>query len=370
MTKKKTKDFKKAALIMAGGTATALWPRSTKDNPKLLTYILGEGSMIQNTVVRLLPYFDLSDIYIVTNDRIKEQVIEQLPAIAEENIISEPFGRGTAPCVALAVTYISEKYDDDSVIMAFPSDHYIENVREFHDSLILAADVAYNKKGIVTLGINPSRPETEYGYIQVKDKSFKPEEVIDENVRYSTTFAEKPDSATAQRFMDSGDFVWNSGIFVWRKDVILNAFKKYLPEHYRFFKILKKQVGKDFFKETLKDIYYQIDNDSLDYAILEKADNVFVVRSTFTWSDLGSWDEIHRIVFKDARNNYVEGNVAAVNIHNCLISSHDRFIGIAGVKDLVIIDSEDSLLVCRRDHEEDVQDIIDYMKRKQITHYM
>ncbi|MCK5740585.1 MAG: mannose-1-phosphate guanylyltransferase, partial [Chlorobi bacterium] len=185
MTKEKTKDFKKAALIMAGGTATALWPRSTDDNPKLLTYILGEGSMIQNTVMRLLPYFDLSDIYIVTNDRIKEQVIEQLPAIAEENIISEPFGRGTAPCVALGVTYISEKYDDDSVIMVFPSDHHIENVREFHDSLMLAADVAYNKKGIVTLGINPSRPETGYGYIQVKDKSFKPEEVIDESVRYS-----------------------------------------------------------------------------------------------------------------------------------------------------------------------------------------
>jgi len=273
-------------------------------------------------------------------------------------------------CLALTATAISGQCDDDTILFAFPSDHVIFNVREFQQSLETACNVAYETKGIVTIGITPTRPEPSFGYIQVNDNDDGIEDFYEQGVRRTTTFAEKPDTATAERFIETGDFLWNSGIFVWRNDTFWQAFEKYLPEHHRLFKLLNKHIGKYSFKGVVEYIYRQMEAVSVDYAILEKADNVFVVESTFSWSDLGTWDELLRLSMKDARNNLIEGDVIAINTTNCMVSANNRLIGIVGTSDLIVIDSEDALMICRRGHSEDVRELVDFMKRKQIKMFL
>jgi mannose-1-phosphate guanylyltransferase len=362
--------MKKIAVVMAGGSGPKFWPRSTEKKPKQFLHLIGEGTMIQNTVFRLLPIFAPEDIYIVTYQSLAEIAEDQLPNIPKENIIVEPFGRNTAPCIALTATALSERIDPDTVMMVFPSDHVIFNVREFHQSLEIAANIASERNDIVTIGITPTRPVSAFGYIQVREGAGDLGKYYETGVHFTNTFAEKPDLATAKRFIDSGDFLWNSGIFVWKVETFWNAFELYLPEHAHLFKLLNKHIGKYSFKGVVEYIYRQMESVSVDYAILEKANNVLVVESTFSWSDLGNWDELFRLSLKDARNNFVEGDVIAINSTNCFISSNNRFVGAIGVNDLIVIDSEDSLLICRRGSSEDVNELVDYMKRKQIKMFL
>ena len=360
----------KVAIIMAGGTNWNLWPRSLDKTLKQFIRLIGEGTMIQNTFQRLLPVFKLDNIFVVTSENCEELVKNQLPYLPLENIILEPFGRNTAPCIALAASVIERKFPGNVVMMAFPADHSIENVREFHDSLEIAAEIADKTKAIVTIGITPSRPETGFGYVQIIENDEEIKSFYDMGVRKSAAFAEKPDIDTAKRFMESGDFLWNSGIFVWNIETFWEAFHKFLPEHDLFFNLLKKNIGKKIYHNVLNDIYRQMEARSIDYAILEKAKNVYVVESTFSWSDLGNWDELYRLSFKDARNNFVEGNVVTINSSNCLISAEDKLVGIVGVDNLIIVDTPDSLLICKRGASEQTMEIVDYLKRKNITSHL
>ncbi len=355
---------------MAGGSGDKLWPRSTELSPKHFRHFIGDGSLIKNTYNRLVKIFDKEDIYIVTKKELKYNVMQELEDFPDENIILEPFGLNTAPCLCLASTILHKEYTEDTVLYAFPSDHIIGNFEEFVESLALAGNVAYSRKGIVTLGVTPTRPETNYGYVQIDDDKDDLNGYYDLGVRYSKTFAEKPDISTAKRFIESNDFLWNSGIFVWRLDTFWNSIKKFLPDHYKLFDIIKKNVGQKYFYQIADEIYQQIEAASVDYAILEKADNVYVVKSTFSWSDLGNWDELYRLLMKDARNNFIEGNVVALETTNCFVSSRDKMIGIVGVENLIVIEDEKSIIICERGKSEKVKDIVDYLKRKHINNYL
>jgi mannose-1-phosphate guanylyltransferase len=362
--------MKKIAIIMAGGMGERFWPRSTEKKPKQFLHLIGEGTMIQNTVMRLMPLFKPEEIFIVALESVAEIIYDQLPAIPKENVILEPFLKNTAPCIALTCTQLSDVIDDDTVIHALPADHVIHNVREFHQSLELAAKVASDRDGIVIIGVMPTRPEPNYGYVQIRNDHMDLADLYEKGVRYSTTFAEKPDVETALRFINSGDFLWNSGIFTMKAGIFWDSLEKYLPEHFRLFKVMRKDFGKANFKNSKKNLYMQMQSESMDYGILEKADNVYVIESSFTWSDLGTWDELYRLSMKDARNNIIEGDVIPINTSNCLIISNGRLIGTAGIEDLIIIDSEKSLLVCKKGKSDSVTEIVDFMKRKNINKFL
>ena len=362
--------MKKIAIIMAGGMGERFWPRSTEKKPKQFLHMIGEGTMIQNTVMRLMPLFKPEEIFIVALENVAEIIYDQLPAIPRENVILEPFLKNTAPCIALTCTQLSNVIDDDTVIHALPADHVIHNVREFHQSLELAATVATSKDGIVIIGVMPTRPEPQYGYVQIKSREGDLGELYDKGVRYSRTYAEKPDVETALRFINSGDFLWNSGIFTMKAGIFWNSLEKHLPEHYRLFKVMQKDFGKDSFDLAKKDMYMQMQSESIDYGILEKANNVYVIESSFTWSDLGTWDELYRLSMKDARNNIIEGDVIPIKTSNCLIISNGRLIGTVGIEDLVIIDSEKALLVCKKGKTDAVTEVVDFMKRKNINKFL
>ncbi|MCX6156309.1 MAG: sugar phosphate nucleotidyltransferase [Candidatus Kapabacteria bacterium] len=364
-----TDNKNKVAIIMAGGLGARLWPKSTEKNPKQFVYLLDEGTMIQNTVDRLLGFFDPEDIYIVCTSLHHTLLTEQVSKLAHENIIIEPFGRNTASCIALTAVLLGKKYSPNTVIFSFPSDHVIYNKGEFYQSLETAFNTAYQADRIVTIGIQPSRPETGYGYIQIKNDEIPDSELHSQGVRATTTFAEKPDIATAQRFIESGDFLWNSGICIWSFSTFWSALDKYMKEISIYFRQLESSIGKESFNKEIEIIYRQIPDISIDFGILEKADNVFVVQSSFRWSDVGNWDEVYRLSMKDARNNVIIGDVISVNNNNCFVSASERIIGIVGVKDLIVIDSEDSLLVCKRGHSEEVKSITDYMRRKHINKF-
>jgi mannose-1-phosphate guanylyltransferase len=370
MTENKLNDIKKIAVIMAGGVGDALWPRSTSHAPKQFSHFIGDGTMIQNTIDRLLPIIDLDDIYIVTDKSLYDVARLQLPDFNNENIIIEPFGKHTAPCLGMAATVLHQKLTDDTIMLAFPSDHIIANIREFHESLETAIEFAYLQKAIVTIGITPTRPVSNFGYVQIREDKDELGDFYEQNVRLTSAFAEKPDLETAKRFVDSGDFLWNSGIFIWRIDTFWEAVKKYLPDHNRLFGIMKKHVGKAFFEGIVEEIYRQMHAESVDFAILEKADNVYVIKSKFSWSDLNNWDEVFRLQMKDARNNFIEGSVIPINIRNCYVSSRDKLISIIGVEDLIVVEDENAIIICRKEKSDDIKEIVDFMQRKHITPYL
>lgn len=358
--------MEKVAIIMAGGMGTKFWPKSIESKPKQFTHMIGEGTLLQNTYNRLLSYFGKENIFIVLSYNHRDFAINQIPGINTDNLIYEPFGRHTAPCTALSLNYLLQKgYSDDTLMAVFPSDHIISNLGEFYHSLDIAFDAAEQNDSILTIGVEPTRPDTQFGYIQV-DYS----ENVNNPLSYCMTFAEKPDVATAGRFIESGDFLWNSGIFIWKIKVVKDAFEKYLPDYSEKFKSLHINYGRESFVEDLKYLYMQINSMSLDYGIMEKADNVYCVRATFAWSDLGNWDELYRLQMKDAHNNVIMGDVVSVDNHNSFIISEGKMIGIVGMDDVIVIDTKEALLICKKGQSEHVQDIVDFMRRKHIHKYL
>ena len=342
-------------VIMAGGVGSRFWPRSKEKTPKQLLKIFGDETLIQQTVNRVKGLVSEKNIFVITNKVQKEKVIEQLPQIPSENIIAEPFGKNTAPCIGLSAVLIKEK-SKDAVIITLPADHYIQDEKEFRRTIKTAAKFAYSSGGLVTIGINPTKPETGYGYIQVDDT------VEGEEIYRVTTFAEKPNFSTAKRFMSSGDFMWNSGMFIWRADVILNEIDKYLLDLSDGLKELEKSVGKSNFEKSLSKVYGQLKSISIDYGVMEKSPNVFLVKGNFAWSDVGSWDAVYDLSEKDEDGNALVGDVYAEGSHNSFIYSKKKFTAAVGVDNIIVIDTDDALLVCNRNNAQDVKDLVDYLK--------
>lgn len=343
------------AVIMAGGVGSRFWPRSKEKKPKQLLQIFGKNTMIQDTVNRLEGIVKKENILIITNRTQKPMVKQQLPDIPVENIIDEPFGKNTAPCIGLA-SVIVQKRNPDAVMVVLPADHLIPDTEKFQSTILTAAKFASSKNSLCTIGIQPSRPETGYGYIQISENS------ASENVYKVLTFAEKPNKATAERFVDAGDFFWNAGMFIWKVDFIINEIRKYMPELYEGILEIKEVIGTEKFSETLIQVYGQLKSISIDYGIMEKSNSVYLIKGIFDWNDVGSWEAVYQLSPKDKLNNFISGNIYTEKTSDSYIFSDGKFTAVIGAQNLIVIDTPESLLICNRENAQDVKLVVDHLK--------
>ncbi len=351
------------AVIMAGGVGSRFWPRSKEKTPKQLLKIFGENTMIQSTVERLSGIVKNENIFVITNKIQKPEIKKQLPQIPKENIIEEPFGRNTAACIGLASILIESK-SKDAITIVLPADHIIKDKDEFHRVISNAADYAERSDGLITIGITPTRPETGYGYIQIDENH------VTDNIFKVYTFAEKPNYATAVRFVESGDFLWNSGMFIWRTQSILDEIRNYMPDLYEGLEKIKLEIGTPKYSSTLNQVYGQLRNISIDYGIMEKSQRVFLTKGNFSWSDVGSWEEVYQLSEKNNDGNAVDGNIFIDKTIDSYIYSPGKFSAVIGVDNLIIINTEDALLVCRRDNSQDVKKVVDYLKINKLSDHL
>lgn len=357
------------AVIMAGGVGSRFWPRSREKSPKQLLEIIGRGTMIQNTLARITDIIPATNTYVVTNKVQKSKVVKQLPQIPEEQILVEPLGRNTAPCIGLASLFIQRR-DPNAVMVVLPADHVMKNEEEFRRVLLLASEVAAESGSLVTIGIKPDRPETGYGYIQVIDDHDTENPFFSRGAFRVKTFAEKPNHETALKFLHSGDFLWNSGMFVWRVDAIMNEIERLLPEMFSELKKIGEAIDTREYDHILDTVYRIIRSISIDYGVMEKARSVFVIKGDFGWSDVGSWDEVYRISGKDDEGNVITGRTYLQETKNSIIYANDKFVATIGVEDLIVIVAENAVLVCKRGQSQDVKEVVDFLRRKQHNDFL
>ncbi|HTP80132.1 MAG TPA: mannose-1-phosphate guanylyltransferase [Bacteroidota bacterium] len=356
------------AVIMAGGTGTRFWPRSKERSPKQFLEIVGEGTMIQNTLARIAPLVPPKRCLVVTNALQSEVVKTQLPELPVENILTEPFGRNTAPCIGLAAKWI-QRINPNAVMVVLPADHLVRDRAEYLRVLQLAVRIADESNSLLTIGIKPSSPETGFGYIQYEDPQSGNAYAAD-GVYRVRTFAEKPNLETAVTFLKSGDFLWNSGMFVWKVSTILNEIEAHLPELYQQLQTIPSDVTSSNLSTSLERIYGVIRSISIDYGVMEKARTVYVVKGDFGWSDVGSWDEVVRLAPTDAEGNSIRGTAIVKDSKRNYIEAGRRLVATIGVEDLIIVATDDAILICKKGRSQDVKEIVDYIRRKQMHDYL
>ena len=343
------------ALIMAGGIGTRFWPLSRKTNPKQFLNIISEDSMIQMTVKRLHPKIKIDDIYIVTAGSQAELTKKHLPCLPEENIIIEPFGMNTAPCIALSAQYLSRKYNKTEKMIVLPADHLIALNDEFLASLEIGENAA-DKNYLVTFGIKPKYPATGYGYIEAGEK-------IDEQNFSVVQFKEKPDIKTAEQFLRSGNFFWNSGMFMWKIETILDAYKEYLPKVAQILENIDTKWEEDGLKADISSEYALMPKIPVDIGIMEQAEKRVVIPVDYGWSDVGSWKALYDISDKDKNNNVINCEYEMIDSNNNYINSK-KFITLIGINDLIVVESDDALLIAKKDRSEEVKNIVEKLKKK------
>lgn len=354
------------AIIMAGGVGARFWPYGSLKLPKqFLPIAHSSNSMLQLTVNRIKDIIPAERTFVITNLQYIEEVRKQVPKIPAENIIGEPIGRNTAPCIGLAAMLLKQ-FDEHSGMIVIPSDHLIDDVKEFKKAITEGLNFAEKNDAIITLGITPTHPETGYGYIQFIDDTGININRTGIHIYKVKTFAEKPTLETAKVFLESGDFLWNSGMFIFRADVILNEIKKLLPDLYHSLGKLEKTIRTNKFNNALEKAYAEIKSISIDYGVMEKTKNVYVIKAGFVWSDLGSWDEVYRIKSKGKDGNVIIGSSFTKDSSGNLVMSPDAFVGLIGVQNLIIVNTKDGLLICSRGRSQEVKELVDYLKRKGI----
>jgi len=362
--------MKSYAIVMAGGVGARFWPYGTSRLPKqFLPIANSDDTMLQLTIKRLKDIVPIEQVFIITNKQYIDLVKKQLPRIPKENIIGEPVGRNTAPCIGLA-SIILKQYDEKAKMFVIPADHLIENVDEFTKAVNSGLKFVEEKDAIVTLGIVPSHPETGYGYIQFIEDAFFKADNSDVSIYRVKTFAEKPSLDVAKIFLESGDFLWNSGMFIFRADTMLKQMNEQLPDLYHAIQKIEKAIHTSKYQQVLEQVFAEIKGISIDYGIMEKAKNVFVIKADLKWSDLGSWDEVSRLRTKDKNGNAVIGDSFIKDSKNNLIMSTKGFVGVIGADDLIIINTKDGLLICKKDRSQEVKEIVDYLKRKGLSDYI
>lgn len=346
------------AVIMAGGIGSRFWPFSRTSNPKQFHDVLGVGhSMLQLTFNRLADICPAENVFVVTNKDYKALVQQQLPQLSDNQILCEPIGRNTAPCIAYACYKISTINPEANVVV-MPSDHVILKEEAFSRTINQAAEAAGQDDILITLGIKPSRPDTGYGYIQFEDDK-------ESDLKKVKTFTEKPNHELAQMFVSSGDFVWNSGIFVWNVQSIIKAFNQHLYEIAEIFEEGVSQLNTPKEESFISNAYSQSRNISIDYGVMEKADNVFVMLSEFGWSDLGTWDSLYSIGQKDEHSNVIDGEVMLYDTHNCIIKTPPhRLVVVQGLDDYIVAEYDNVLMICRKADEQKVKDFVADVKAK------
>ncbi|MDD4820368.1 MAG: mannose-1-phosphate guanylyltransferase [Flavobacteriales bacterium] len=350
------------AVIMAGGVGSRFYPMSTKSNPKQFIDILGTGeTLIQQTFRRLNRVVPKENIYVVTNAIYKEQTHEQLPALKDYQVLCEPLMRNTAPCIAYATYKINSQNPNARVIVA-PSDHHITDEDEFYKDAAILLDIAGKNDCLYTLGIRPTRPDTGYGYIQYEEKEDTPS--ID-GIFKVKTFTEKPNLELAKAFLESGDFLWNSGIFVWSVKSIMAAFEEFLPEMHIAFSEMTPKYYTDQEDVALNEIYPSCAKESIDFGVMEKAHNVYVLPATFGWSDLGTWRSLYEKLPRDFSGNaIVRGNVNASSDCRGNIFCTDGVMLVKGLENYIIADVDGVLVICPKDEEQSVKQMITDAKVK------
>lgn len=356
-------------VIMAGGVGARFWPLSRNSRPKQFIDILGTGeTLIQQTFRRLTTICPPENIFVVTHQQYFDQVVEQLPAIVPDHVLCEPMRRNTAPCIAYATHKIYKLNPNASIVVA-PSDHIILKEDVFAQTLLCALQAASKNDWLITLGINPSRPDTGYGYIQFDEShAYQP----DCRFRKVKTFTEKPNLKLAESFLQSGDFLWNAGIFIWSIKSILAAFEEHLPELNSLFKEGSEIYYTEEEPTYIESAYTICKSISIDYGIMEKADNVFVVAADIGWSDLGTWGSLYDTSDKDTNGNSLIGSKPLIyDTHNCIINlPSDRVAVIQGIDDMIVVEDNGILLICKRTDEQNIRSYVDAVRNEKGEQYV
>src|SRR5437868_6205104 len=356
-------------VILAGGRGTRFWPLSRKKRAKQLLALDGKQTMIQQTVARLLPLAAAKQFWIITNADLRPEIVRQLRKLRPDQIVAEPIGRNTAPAIGLAA-FILERLDPSAVLGLFPSDHVIANEERFREVLREAIDIASSGENVVVLGIQPSRAEIGYGYIEAASLAAG-------NARHVRRFTEKPNAERAAEFLRTGNFFWNSGMFLWSAKTLTSALKEHLPKTADLLEKIAADYGTRKFAATFKRLYPKCENISVDYAILEprsakgeRASNIFCLRADFGWNDLGSWTALHE--HHVAKQTPPDGNLISaqsiftLNASGNYVHAPGKFVAVVGINDAVVVETEDALLVTTRAHAQDVGKVVKYLDERKM----
>lgn len=348
------------AVIMAGGSGTRFWPKSRNRLPKQFLKIIGDKTMIQHTAHRIESLIPHQNILIVTNISQRELVQEQLSFIPSANVILEPIGRNTAPCIGYAALVVQQR-NPDGVMLVLPSDHWIQDDRQFCNELKIAATRTAGKETLISFGIQPTYPETGYGYIKCDKKNGL---ISGYQIYPIEKFLEKPDIEQAKQFIKKGNFFWNSGTFVWKASIILEEIEKYLPELHKGLMEIKKYLGTNKEQEKIKEIFKTFQPESIDYGVMEKTKRAEIIVSRVGWSDIGSWKALENHLPSDASGNITSKKHLLIDTNNSIIEGNERMIAAIGLKNMVIIDTEDVLLICPKDRCQEVKQLVERLKEE------
>ena len=347
------------AVIMAGGKGERFWPKSRIRCPKQFLSLTGDGeTMLQKTFQRISGFVEPEHIFIVTNGEYMPLVREQLPDVPEENLLAEPAPRNTAPCISLAAAVIAKRYGDATMIV-LPADHLVRHEEICADVLLRAASAAAETDSLVTIGITPTYPETGYGYI-----AFSRAKNLPHGVYHVDSFKEKPDIETARSYVNSGDYLWNSGMFVWKTNVFLDAVRKHLPAAYEITEELQAACDTPDFENVLQKRFPDMPSISVDFGILEKAEQICTIPGSFGWDDVGSWPALRRVAKTDTNGNYRDGDILTIGTRNCVFSGREKLIAAVGLENIVVVDTEDALLVCDIDAAQNIKKITEMLREQ------
>lgn len=348
--------MEKTALIMAGGKGERFWPKSRKDMPKQFLKLTDDGkTMIQLTIERISSLVKMDHIFISTNKNYKALVMEQLPEIPEENIICEPVGKNTAPCIGLAAMHIKKKFEE-ALMLVLPSDHLIKYNRMFLNTLNDAFAIAEQGTNLVTIGITPNYPETGYGYIK-----FNPDQ-MQGNAYAVERFVEKPNLEVAKEYLETEEYLWNSGMFTWKVSTILDNMKKFLPEMYFGLERIYQAIGTSEQESVLEQEFFDFTSESIDYGIMEKASNIYILPGTFGWDDVGSWLAVERIRTSNENGNVIRGNIITIDSDNNIVEGTNKLIAMVGIHDVVVVDTSDALLICDKNSTGKIKKVLENLK--------
>lgn len=353
-------------LIMAGGKGERFWPKSRTHLPKQFLNISGNKSMIQQCIDRLQKFIPLDQIFVITNELYAELIKVQVPSLPKENIIIEPIGRNTAPCVGLASIIIEEKFPDSGMIV-LPSDHIIKNESEFINILKTAVEVSELGNNLITLGITPTYPETGYGYIESTYETLERNGLL---VHKVNKFVEKPSIEVAESYLKKGNYYWNSGIFVWRTSVIRHYIQLFMPEMHNLLEQMKTSFLTMDRDKVIKSEFHKMPDQSIDYGIMEKAEGIYVIPCVFGWDDVGSWTALERIDDLDEGGNVIRGNTINIDTKRCIIESNGKLIATLGVEDLIIVETDDVTLICKKEKAQDIKALIKELKLQKLEQYL
>jgi mannose-1-phosphate guanylyltransferase len=354
------------AVILAGGIGTRFWPLSRKERPKQFLPIISEKTMIEETVERLAPLIPLERVYTIANSEQSRSIRDIFSDIPDSNFLIEPLGRNTAPSLILATAHVFIQ-NPEAVVAALPADHLITDVPLFLKKLEAGAQAAAEHENLITFGIPPTFPSTGYGYIQFSRED--PQKITDEDFYSVLEFKEKPDVTQAQAFLEAGNYFWNSGMFLWKAETFAHKLKEFASEWHMYWEnILRALQAED--ESKIAAIFETIPSTSIDYALMEKVKGVRMCKGNFGWSDVGAWSSLIDIWSKDQGGNALRAESLILDSENCLVYSRDKLTALVGVKDLIVVDTPDALLICRKDQDQRVKDIVGRLKKDKKEEYL